>query len=205
MIERPLLFTAPMARAMIDGTKTETRSLTGLEKINERPDDFLFDGFGIRPADGFLYASFKDIESGCLHFVKSRYGMAGDYIWGREEFSLPFEYKGKPKDAPHDTPIHYWESGNPVDGDWSKPKPSIHLPRWASRIRRELADVRVERLDEIDDAGCEAEGCYYGDFGRLDVPPRFAYRAIWEGINGKNSWDRNPWVWVLVFKPEARA
>lgn len=201
MIERPLLFTAPMARAMMNGTKTETRRLTGLEKINERPDDFEFLDCAIRPADGFLYFVFSDKTGGKLQTIKSRYGMAGDFIWGREAHCV--ESAGY-KDGTGKV-IFYRADNEEAPHTWT---PSIHMPRWASRIHRELADVRVERLQEITKAGViaegitEREGCPLADVHAGWHEP---YAQLIDKINGRGTWDRNPWVWVLVFKPEARA
>lgn len=102
-------------------------------------------------------------------------------------------------------------------------RPSIHMPRWASRITLEIAGVRVERLQDISEADAIAEGIERGvgfpgwyryplpgdseglaESGRLGkVPtafPKLAYRALWESINGPGSWDANPWVWVVEFK-----
>ena len=98
--------------------------------------------------------------------------------------------------------IWYWADGNPTEGDWTRPRPSIHMPRWASRILLEITAVRVERLQDISETDAEAEGIQeIVDAGvDHDGTPRDAYRALWEQINGADSWSANPWVWVVEFK-----
>lgn len=97
--------------------------------------------------------------------------------------------------------IWYWADGNPTEGDWTRPRPSIHMPRWASRILLEITAVRVERLQDISETDAEAEGIQeIVDAGvDHDGTPRDAYRALWEQINGADSWSANPWVWVVEF------
>ena len=97
--------------------------------------------------------------------------------------------------------IWYWADGNPTEGDWTRPRPSIHMPRWASRILLEIAAVRVERLQDISETDAEAEGIQeIVDAGvDHDGTPRDAYRALWGQINGADSWSANPWVWVVEF------
>lgn len=82
-------------------------------------------------------------------------------------------------------------------------RPSIHMPRWASRILLEVISIRVERLQEISEADCAAEGApfSYSGFSPEDAPDwRGWYRSLWEQINGSGAWDANPWVWVIEFK-----
>jgi hypothetical protein len=81
-------------------------------------------------------------------------------------------------------------------------RPSIHMPRWASRILLEIADVRVQRLQDISEEDAKAEGCYaktYRD-GRGHEPASVDFRYLWESINGAGSWDANPWVWAISFR-----
>lgn len=104
-----------------------------------------------------------------------------------------------------------WERNYSEDGDTPPPwKPSIHMPRWASRITLEVVGVRVERLQDIDRAGALAEGIVdmstpshtaFGTPGAsLAQHPIRAFQLLWESINGAGSWDANPWVWVVEFK-----
>jgi len=98
---------------------------------------------------------------------------------------------------------------DPAGGRW---RPSIHMPRWASRITLEITDVRVERLQDISEDDCLAEGIAQvvreklpgiqqcGEYDTIDVDPVAEYRDLWESINGPESWAANPWVWVIGFK-----
>lgn len=88
-------------------------------------------------------------------------------------------------------------------------RPSIYMPRWASRITLEVTGVRVERLNDINQEDAIAEGVeahdddgvtYYGPLGRGVCDPIVAYRSLWDSINGPGSWAANPWVWVVEFK-----
>ena len=91
-------------------------------------------------------------------------------------------------------------------------RPSIHMPRWASRTLLEITDVRIERLHDIDEDDCLAEGvaqvvreklpCIQqcGEYDAIDVDPVVEYRDLWESISGSGSWDANPWVWVIEFR-----
>ena len=79
-------------------------------------------------------------------------------------------------------------------------KPSIHMPRWASRITLEITGVRVERLQDISEADAIAEGIEALPMKTRQATPRLDYQALWESINGPESWDENPWVWRLEFK-----
>ena len=118
--------------------------------------------------------------------------------------------------------IWYWADGEPAYGDWTRPRPSIHMPRWASRITLEITDVRIERLNDISEADAKAEGCVTEeittayDGSKIQVPKEIPhpsgngwegwdtakdwYADIWESINGPGAWDKNPWVWCISFK-----
>ena len=188
MTERPILFSAPMVRAILDGNKTQTRRICkpaqffSLSKVVEVPD----------PQErGQVYngSHFGD-EDGEVQFA-CPYGGRGDRLWVRESFS-PYE---------HREGCWYWADGNIAAHDCTKPKPSIHMPRWASRITLEITGVRVERLQDISEADAWAEGCEgYDDDVTGGKSGYTEYCELWEKINGKGSWDLNPWVWVVEFK-----
>jgi hypothetical protein len=219
MKERPILFSAPMVRATLAGTKTQTRRVA---KPVKHPD------LGNIYTPGALVMEREPqhvIERACP------YGQPGDRLWVRESFDfLPCQSL----DNPAACEIVYWATGstesrtapsdyNPLIYGREKIRPSIHMPRWASRITLEVTGVRVERLQGISEADAAAEGVERGeDFrgwyrgplpgdskglqesGRsFKIPTAFAklaYRALWESINGPGSWDENPWVWVVEFK-----
>lgn len=127
------------------------------------------------------------------------YGQPGDMLWVREAHALSANPDLKPwyrLDHPEA------RSGGPrVDVKW---RPSIHMPRWASRITLRITDVRVERLQDVSRQDCVAEGC---DGGHGSIPrypysatPREHFHHIWNSINGPGAWDANPWVWVISFE-----
>ena len=97
----------------------------------------------------------------------------------------------------------YWADGDPIDGDWERPRPSIHMPRWASRITLEITGIRVERLLDISEGDAKAEGITTEQSslteGIRGREHRIFFRELWEKINGPGSWEKNPWVWVVEF------
>lgn len=222
MKERPILFSASMVRALLDGSKTQTRrvckpaaalsAVVAVQDPNER---------GQRPP--YYTPGWFGDEDGEVQFF-SPYGAPGDRLYVREAYSGPHWIAGLPPcNWAEDTPIWYWADGNPGHGDWTKPKPGMHLPRWGSRILLEITGVRVERLQDISEADALAEGLSWivRDYGKercFGVPESSefpgqqwafenwskdavtAYRRLWESINGPGSWDANPWVWCVAFK-----
>ncbi len=189
MKERPILFSAPMVRALLDGSKTQTRRI-----IKPQPKD--------RPTGWGTVENGKGPETS----VRCPYGQPGDRLWVRETWRTGAGLDQlAPSDLPHDVPVFFEADGETVHNQ-GKVRQSIFCMRWMSRITLEVTDVRVERLQEISEADAIAEGI---DVTRLDpgatytddVPSaRRGYRALWESINGAGSWDLNPWVWVVEFK-----
>ncbi len=186
MTTKPILFSAPMVRALLAGTKTQTRRL-----VKPQPD---FVGNGIAAQftsdDERLGRLGKKIT--CPYAV-------GDILWVREAFSYT-----RGQGLPDRGDIWYWADGNPLDGDWSKPKPSMYMPNWASRITLEVTDVRIERLQEISAEDCKAEGVKYVEdevelYERAMPLVWHAYGRLWESIHGPGSWELNPWVWAYTF------
>jgi hypothetical protein len=212
MKERPILFKGEMVRAILEGRKTQTRRL-----MNPQPRRV--DGgvpFGDAPA-------WAHAEPGSM-MMRCPYGQRGDRFFVRESFSGPYcmsEVDGlpamPPSQWPIDTPIWYWADGEPTHGDWTKPKPSIYMPRWASRITLEITGVRVQRLQDISEADAIAEGIFFWEgfhkinsarnpmaTGTIYPSIKAAYAGLWDAINGPGSWDENPWVWVIAFNTEKR-
>lgn len=194
MKERPIIFSAPMVRALLDGSKTQTRRVVKVKPIE---------------VSGFASYSPEAIASVVRNFCP--YGVPGDRLWVREMHILANRYKNVwctyPADGEHCV------VPAPAFNDIYKPgkvRPSIHMPRWASRISLEIMDIRVERLHAIRERDAQAEGAKECDYvtGRevlLAHPSQHGsfiqhYREIWETINGPGSWDANPWVWVIEFK-----
>lgn len=211
MKERPVLFSGPMVKAILDGRKTQTRRVI---KARSKFDD-IADAIAIHP-DGsgkgwiaWLGAKAHSPEDTARLYpgedgFKCPYGQPGDRLWVRESF-----WDCGSKDG-----IYYHADSN-LKPDWGfKLRPSIHMPRWASRITLEVTKVRVERLQDIRDTGpkndCTAEGIFHCG---MPVPlyeewyyegwtssEKLMYKKLWESINGPGSWDANPWVWVVEFR-----
>lgn len=202
MKERGMIFNSEMVRAILDGRKMQTRRIMKVQP--DTPE------FGLRR----IIESSKANENGMYFWsqddacgIKARskpflcpYGEVGDRIWVRETWaeagaSAP-ELKLYRANYPDHVPSHY-ENVPPV-GEilWT---PSIHMPRWASRITLEITDVRVERLNNISECDAKAEGapteCTL--IGDKHYP---GFRSLWKSISGEESWAANPWVWVIEFK-----
>ncbi len=197
MTARPILFSAPMVRALLEGRKTQTRRTL-------KPVEFKTDTSG--KAQETAWASPR--------FAK------GDRLWVRETYSFDYSWSdAKPRDVPETEDVWYWADGDPTDGDWTKPKPGIHMPRWASRLTLTVTDLRVEQLIDISEADCIAEGIVNTERGYLvpgvdhpnkDFPflsrstAREMYAALWDVINGSGAWCLNPWVVAVSFSIERR-
>lgn len=196
MTERGMIFNSEMVRAILDGRKTQTR----------RPVKFPFKdrNLGCELSGNELAG---ELSSG--NYLNSPFGKPGDRIWVRETWaeagaSAP-DLKLYRANYPDHVPSHY-ENVPPVDEiRW---KPSIHMPRWASRILLGITDVRVERLNAISQADAIAEGappshpsidCVSQEYGFPDFS-RSWFGQTWQHIYGEESWQANPWVWVIEFK-----
>lgn len=196
MKERPILFSAPMVRTLLAGTKTQTRRVA-----NFTANGHVKEPCGHRrwhPAD-------PDAALACP------YGQPGDRLWVRETWAAPHSDDARPPRSIHCDwmQIHYAATEERGGLLW---RPSIHMPRWASRITLEIIGVRVERLQDISEDDAKAEGAWGPDdsiisqvaahFGcePIGVHPSLAYRMAWEQINGAGSWEANPLVWAVEFK-----
>ena len=190
--ERPILFSGPMVRAILDGRKTQTRRVVKLK---------CHDGFEVGPN---YEGEHWPVRGGDR--MPCPYGKPGDRLWVREthfKYGGGFIYRA---DYGNLTPI-----SDGIGGPW---KPSIHMPRVASRISLEITGVRVDRLQDISNEDCVAEGITaigkgvrmpdgrYAQAGRYETKAstvRQLYSELWESINGPDSWAANPWVWVVEF------
>lgn len=208
MKERGMIFNAEMVRAILDGRKTQTRRIMKLQPkpSKSRPGDFWFSSkklesmvhvSDLAPGNSPIADYHLFIQEHCCPF-----GAAGDRIWVREAWaeagaSAP-ELKLYRANYPDHVPSHY-ENVPPVEEiRWT---PSIHMPRWASRITLEITGVRVERLNTISTESARAEG--YPAERELDggnIDPWLWFRDLWDGIYPEQSFKHNPWVWVISFK-----
>lgn len=230
MKERPILFGAEMVRAILEGRKTQTRRVAWCFDIHQKmrklePDIPIQWAAAVHPARESGWVSWFPANSkGLAEFTKKQYrqgfqcpyGQIGDILWVRESISKPMELDITAKFF-----TGFYRATEPERKvEWV---PSIHMPRWASRIKLEIIGVRVERLQDISEEDAKAEGItapageYYagiaGDRMTVALPDdpsliaegewrnRFGYRVLWEKINGaRASWSSNPWVWVVEFK-----
>ncbi len=205
MKERPILMNGAMVRATLAGAKTQTRRII-------KPQPQMVTDKRIEPWQGDPTALLALLaESG----RKCPYGQAGDQIWVRETLSHHAD-NGHYYAATgmHVGPLLDYElEPSPSNGIPARTIPSIHMPRWASRILLEIVSVRVERLQDISDADILAEGidteALEESQERYDViakdgncsgraTERTYWRDLWESTGG--DWDANPWLWVIEFK-----
>ena len=175
MTERPILFSAPMVRALLACAKTQTRRAAKLTA-----------GAHVKEPGGHRRWHPADPEA----TLACPYGQPGDRLWVRETFG--FSGSGYIPD------IHFRATNPeaPILGRWH---PSIHMRRIDSRITLEITSVRVERLQEISEADAQAEGITSAECLECDGFVN-AFSKLWEQINGPGSWDANPWVWAIEFR-----
>ena len=202
MEAKPILFREPMVRAILEGRKTQTRRVVKL------PDDILPERTFVDPGNAPIFGpgpyvkAFHMVEGEELMYPRIRcpYGYPGDRLWVRETWALHKAFD-KHYDDTHEEIgkglLHFRAD------DYAQPinkwKPSIFMPRWASRITLAIAEVRVERVQDISPDDCVAEGVtVYGSTDSGDL--RQAYAELWDSINGKTyPWASNPWVWAIHF------
>jgi hypothetical protein len=235
MPDRPILFSAPMVRALLAGTKTQTRRV-----LNPQPETFTLES----GAECLVYCEQTEGESvprvamgdgqcGVITLQKVPFAV-GDRLWVKETHAFHWATDDqKSRDInPELWSVRYIADDfiRPASRDGSlatvdqckKLRPSIFMPRWASRLTLTVTDVRVERLQSISEADAIAEGIYCTSLGlgglySIDRPgdkarggatitrpagwekASHAYCHLWERINGKDSWEANPWVVAVSF------
>ncbi|HBZ1363881.1 TPA: morphogenetic protein [Klebsiella pneumoniae] len=197
MKERGMIFNAEMVRAILDGRKTQTRRIMAPQPA----DDIERCIFPNPEAIGWKSSLRHKHGSTTAHFC--HYGKPGDRIWVRETWN---KYGGLlTYHADHDW-IDDIRKETVCTAKWV---PSIHMPRWASRILLEITDVRVERLNSISQEDAQAEGLELTgwrptysdqDSGGEVMTPYDNFAELWSSIYGDESWQANPWVWVIEFK-----
>jgi hypothetical protein len=208
--ERPILFSGPMVRALLDGSKTQTRRALRVQPPASVRE---FCTFHNPKGDGLAHFGFDPVERELQDwFAVCPYGQTGDRLWVRENFDPiypqdPSYNGGKPIEYDYRATYTHGDRLGDLVGVPKKWKPSIHMPRWASRITLEITGVRVERLQDISEADAKAEGIEQDDYGYWLGPslpshntPTEAFRDLWVSINGTGSWHANTWVWVVDFR-----
>jgi hypothetical protein len=207
--ERPILFSGAMVRAILDGKKTQTRRVLK----PQAPPIPMKAPFPTIP--GAVYtAGWFEVEPAPQYVIdKCPYGKPGDRLWVREthafvtcEQDRPGAFYGPDRDIRSDYGDWFYTNfaADPGDITWDPPRfrPSIHMPRWACRIRLEVVSVRVERLNEINEDGAQAEGLNGWIQAEHSLTAKRRFMKLWDGINAKrgHGWESNPWVWVIEFK-----
>ena len=217
---------APMVRAILEGRKNQTRRTRGLNKFCANvPVGFAIDYFVEELPGEWLAISDKEdgeFPSFFKHWIKCPYGNLGDRLWVRETFFEVYDDRFQPTGkycyaATHQGYVNVldYDGGIKInkDGSDASPwKPSIHMPRKASRILLEITGLRVERLQDISWEECISEGILqkqehdytvYFDYLKNDYlasNPKESYQSLINKINGPKTWDENPWVWVVEFR-----
>lgn len=200
MAERPILFSAPMVRALLSGRKTQTRRAVKPRhdwQVDDVPDERgvsrLWPVF-----EAYVYAEPETVEVPCP------FGAPGDRLWVKEAIrrvALPVG-----EDCWCES--EYVADGEPTKAaawPWkNRALPSIYMPRGLSRLTLEVTAVRVERLQAISEEEAEAEGVTPAPFTKSGRSAESlhveAFEDLWNSINGPDSWDANPWVWVVEFR-----
>jgi len=212
MADKPILFSAPMVRALLAGTKTQTRRLLKKPKWADSGSDFELE------ADGpYIVAA----ATGCTAKVPLRIA-AGDRLWVKENFAIaPTSAWALPKTVSADPDMAAYYRADFDRSGKPRWKPSIHMPRWASRIALLVTEVRVQRLQEISDADAIAEGIHrfpstggpligfgYDPKGtpgyRVRDTASEAYGQLIDHLHGDGTWSANPWVAAYTFTVERR-
>jgi hypothetical protein len=209
MKERPILFEDAMVLAILAGAKTQTRRV-----VKARADKDMGPRCVMQP-----HEIAGEVNGGS--YRNSPYGEPGDRLWVRETWGVADKWLHECETDPprciayraglaarNFDPVYDVDTSSWAFEPHMKWRPSIHMPRWASRITLEITGVRVERLTDISEADAMAEGSPFYEEG-MDAPSsdtseEWSYRAsfcrLWESINGPGSWDANPWVWCMSFR-----
>lgn len=214
MKARPILFSGPMVSAILRGQKTQTR-----RTVKPQPVELMEDGAHTKYAWRRGLYALRMYPSNSAMLAHCPYGTPGDLLWVRETWSV-----GKCADGLSPTCLHigtwikdnggcwYAAGGEPAHpiSPKGKVRSSLHMPRWASRLTLEVTRVRVERLQDISEADAIGEGMLTVSLpasgpsterGKPSIGsnPRRRFEHVWSGINGTESWAKNPWVWAVTF------
>lgn len=218
MKEHPIIFSAPMVRAILEGRKTQTRRIVKTQPANGWEFDGTYGRITSKHPKRGKFGAFIRRGVGTdfpeWDLIPHRYGAPGDRLWVKETFAevgtLDPGFIVYRADYPECVPDGLENIPSASAIKW---KPSIHMPRSASRMTLEITNIRAARLNEISEEDARAEGgewragdaCSFGwrhdgENGFVHGSARESFRQLWESINGDDSWDANPWVWVIEFQ-----
>jgi len=216
MMEKPIIFNSEMVLTILEGRKTQTRRVMKTPP----PEDMTVDAIcvewyvpSIIDKDGYEDAGDEIFGAYDVYGewgAKCPYGAPGDKLWVRETWNVLNSDGCTPRGiSPQPDRVVYQANGGDQYPFW---RPSIFMPRWASRIQLRITNVRVERVRDISVEDAYAEGVRNPFYGRGTVGGDFSvvnvmFPELWDSINAKrgHSWQSNPWVWVIEFekvKPE---
>lgn len=198
--ERGMIFNAEMVKALLDGRKVQTR-----RPMKVKPD-------GITKGPTSIPYKFNRQNHPLISFrgideIKCPFGKVGDRIYVRETFCFDNKdyvqtykdetWRGLPDRFTAET---FYRATEEIPDMFPRWTPSIHMPRWASRITLEITNVRVERLQEISEEDAKSEGVngWHPDIPATRASHKDVFHKLWDSIYG--SWSANPWVWVVEFK-----
>lgn len=206
-MSRPILFSAPMVLSILEDRKTQTRRIV---KPQPQWDGKWFSWDGHAPNSKYGACGGNGLHAVQWMSSSCPYGRAGDSLWVRETHTIvgsidPGWVIYRASGYENECRRHKFDS--PPPETTIKWKPSIFMPRWASRLTLRIANVRVERLHDINETDILAEGVTVDRVAKWCNTPwssmptlHHAWQVLWEHINGHESWAANPWVWVIEFK-----
>ena len=206
--EIPLLCQTALVQALLEDRKTQTRRTRGLDEVNEIPVAWTYQATLESNCQKHVFGRLNKENKVCYReSIKSPYGKPGDLLWVREAWNKYYDEDGEY--------IAYKADDHCNDFKW---KPSIHMPKAACRIWLMVDEIRVERLQDISEGDAVAEGvdvtpklysdgnAYFDYSGKIGAQgfnfntAKESFKTLWESINGVESWNQNPWVWVVKFR-----
>lgn len=184
---KPILFNTEMVQAILEGRKTQTRRVV---KSRHESGEYLI----VRQKEDGQLLEIQSLDfngKNCNKNVTCPFGKVGDVLWVRETFKISKKgerYQYLATDENHSDKQQKW-------------KPSIHMPFEACRLFLQITNIRIERLQDIGDADAANEGCIYGRGASVDpAVGNNIFINLWQSVYGAESWNANPWVWVIEFK-----
>lgn len=217
-MDRPLLISADLIAPTFAGDKTETRRLRGLERINADPSKYQLKHLYVGGEDPAV-AIFQDVEFHTnLTKIKCPYGGPGDHLWVRENWYVGKAWDDtKPVDISPGSNVKHGYIADGPKPEWAgRTRPSIHMPARLSRAKLLITQINVERVQHISEKSAHREGvkkCWEDKNGNFWLPDvasvklvgdhgdfQTGFKCTWIMLNGVESWNLNPWVWVIKFK-----